>query len=38
MERKVLIGMLVLDGSGNGEVSVNRNVSVRQVWLWRGKC
>ena len=38
MERKVLIGMLVLDRSGYGEESVNRNVSVRQVWLWRGKC
>ena len=34
----MLIGMLVLDRSGHGEESVNRNVSVRQVWLWGVKC
>ena len=33
MGRKVLIGMLVLDRSGYGEQSVNRNASVRQVCL-----
>ena len=38
MGSKVLIGMLVLGRSGYGEESVNRNVSVRQVWLWGGKC
>ena len=38
MGRKVLIGMLVLDGSGYGEESVNRNAIVRQVWSLGGKC
>ena len=38
MGSKVLIGMLVLGRSGYGEESVNMNVSVRQVWLWGGKC
>ena len=38
MGRKVLIGMLLLDRSGYREESVNRNASVRQVWLWGGKC
>ena len=38
MGGKVLIGMLVLDRSGYGEESVNRNASVVQVWLWGWKC